>query len=46
MILSIWNIVYMWQNMIIGGFLSVHPKVYEQNFISIDELKYHDLLLY
>ena len=38
MILSIWNIVYMWQNMVIGSFLSVHPKINEQKFISTNEM--------
>ena len=46
MILSIWNIVYIWQNMIIGGFLSVDPQVNEQTFISTNGIQYPDLLLY
>ena len=32
--------------MVTGGFLSVDPKVNEQNFISTDEMQYIDLLLY
>ena len=34
MILAIWNIVYIWQNRVIGGFLSVDPKVKEHNLMS------------
>ena len=32
--------------MVIGGFLSVDPKVNEQKIISADEMQYPDLLLY
>ena len=48
MILSIWNIVYIWQNMVIRvrGFLSVDPKVNEQTFISTNGMQYSDLFLY
>ena len=31
--------------MVIGGFLSVDPKVNEQKFTSTDEMQYPDLLL-
>ena len=45
-ILSIWNIVFIWQNRAIEGFLSVDPKVNEQKFISTNGMQYPDLLLY